>query len=191
MLVRAERLVANKNFEAALKTMDEIVALQKEHNLTLPEEFHFKYAQVALSAGSNQVAMESAKKYLMLVGKTGEFYREALELLDAAEHSAESTDATVSTKEAVDFINTKLANCWKPQFTFRGISVSSDYMLNMSGVTYRALYYMKACCGSSDSDTEAGTADMTPSGEGKHTLTAKLSDLSTSVKIQPFFGVAS
>ena len=30
--------------------MNKIVALQREHDLTLPDEFHFKYAQVALLA---------------------------------------------------------------------------------------------------------------------------------------------
>ena len=39
-LVRVERLMAEKNHTAALEMMDKIIALQKEHNLTVPDEFH-------------------------------------------------------------------------------------------------------------------------------------------------------
>ena len=84
-LVRAERLMAEEDYGAALEAMDQIVALQGEHNLTLPDAFHFKYAQVAFSAGSIKVALESVNQYLAEAGRDGEFYREALELLDEAE----------------------------------------------------------------------------------------------------------
>ncbi len=84
-LVQAERLIAAKRYGAALEVMDKIVALQREHDLALPEEFHFKYARAALSAGSIKTAMDSANKYLAAAGRAGEFYREALELLVKAE----------------------------------------------------------------------------------------------------------
>ena len=84
-LVRVERLMAEKNHEAALEMMDKIIALQKEHNLTVPDEFHFKYAQIAFSAGSTKAAIDSLNKYLAAAGRAGRFYREALELLDEAE----------------------------------------------------------------------------------------------------------
>ena len=41
-----------------------VIALQKEHNLTLLDEFHFKYAQVALAADSTRIALESVNEYL-------------------------------------------------------------------------------------------------------------------------------
>ena len=51
-LVRAERLLAAKRFYgAALNMMDKIVALQKEHDLRLPEEFPFKYARGGVVGG--------------------------------------------------------------------------------------------------------------------------------------------
>ncbi len=37
-LVEAERLMKEKEFKAALEAMEKIVALQKEHDLTLPAE---------------------------------------------------------------------------------------------------------------------------------------------------------
>ena len=86
-LVQAERLMKEKDYEAALEAMNKIIALQKEHGLKLPGEFHFKYAQVALSAGAIKVAIDSVNRYLAAAGRAGQFYREALELLDQAEQN--------------------------------------------------------------------------------------------------------
>ena len=86
-LLQAERLIAEKNHKAALEVMDKIVALQREHGLTLPDEFHFKYAQIAMSAGAVKTALDSVNKYLATAGRAGKFYREALELLDEAEQA--------------------------------------------------------------------------------------------------------
>ena len=86
-LLQAEELMAAKDYKAALDKMDQILTLQKEHDLTLPEEFHFKHAQVSFSAGSIQAAIESVHKYLVAAGREGEFYREALKLLNQAEQA--------------------------------------------------------------------------------------------------------
>ena len=84
-LVQAEQLMAEEDHQAALDAMKEVVALQREHDLTLPEEFHFRYAQAAFSAGVFPAALESVNQYLAEAGRDGEFYREALELLIAVE----------------------------------------------------------------------------------------------------------
>ena len=84
-LVEAETLIAGKDYGKAIELMDKIVALQKEHHFTLPDVFHFKYAELALSAGSVRAAIDSVNKYLAAAGREGEFYREALELLVQAE----------------------------------------------------------------------------------------------------------
>ena len=84
-LVQAERLMNEKDYKAALEAMEKIVALQKEHDLKLPDGFHFKYAQIAMSAGLHEAAIDSVNKYLVAAGREGKFYREALELLDQAE----------------------------------------------------------------------------------------------------------
>jgi len=70
-LIEAEQLHAAKDYVGAFKVMDKIIALQKEHNLTLPVEFHFKYARVALSADSTRIALESVTRYLSATGKGG------------------------------------------------------------------------------------------------------------------------
>ena len=84
-LVRAERLISEGDHSGALEAMNRIVALQGEHNLALPEEFHFKYAEVALAAGRVEDAVDAVNQYLVAVGREGSFYREALELLDSVE----------------------------------------------------------------------------------------------------------
>ena len=84
-LLRAERLLEAKDPEGALKLIGKIVALQKEHGLTLPNEFHFKHAKVAMSAGSVQDALDAVNTYLLEAGREGKFYREALELLEEVE----------------------------------------------------------------------------------------------------------
>ena len=84
-LLQAERLMAEEDYEAAFDAMDKVVALQREHKFTLPEKFHFQYAQIAFSSGSIQAAIDSVNQYLAATGRKGEFYREALELLDQVE----------------------------------------------------------------------------------------------------------
>ena len=92
-LLRADRLIEAKDPKGALELMGKIIALQKEHGLTFPEEFHFKYATVALSAGSIREAMDAVNTYLLEAGREGKFYREALELLEEVEEVQSWFDA--------------------------------------------------------------------------------------------------
>ena len=84
-LLQARMLSEEKDHAGALEAMDQIVSLQKKHDLTLPEEFSFQYAQTALASGAVQAAIESANRYLTAAGREGKYYREALELLVKAE----------------------------------------------------------------------------------------------------------
>ncbi len=83
--VEVEQLIAKKDHKAALDLMNKIIALRQEHNFTVPDVFHYQYAEVALSGGSFRAAIDSVNKYLGTAGKDGEFYRKALELLVQAE----------------------------------------------------------------------------------------------------------
>ena len=95
-LLQAKMLSEEKNHKGALEAMDKIVALQKEHDLTLPEEFPFHYAQTALAAGSVQAAIDTAKRYLSVAGREGKYYREALELLVKSERRLREPAGTVA-----------------------------------------------------------------------------------------------
>ena len=93
-LIEAKQLHAKEDYAEAFKVMRKIIALQKEHNLTLPDEFHFKYAQVALSTDSTRIALESVTRYLSETGREGEFYKEALAVLIEAEGTQISAEET-------------------------------------------------------------------------------------------------
>jgi len=55
-LLHAEQLYDAKNYAEAFSVMGKIIALQQEHSLTLSDDFHFKYAQIALSVDSTRIA---------------------------------------------------------------------------------------------------------------------------------------
>ena len=99
-LVRVERLLAEDDPRAAHQVMNEILSLQRQHALALPGEFHFKYAQVAFAAGLAETAVASVNEYLLAAGRDGEFYRDALELLDSAEAAVRRTEAERRRAEA-------------------------------------------------------------------------------------------
>ena len=84
-LVRAERMEAEKDYVGALKALDDFLALQTAHKLTLPEDYHFRVARVAFSAGMITRAYDAATRYLTGAGKKGQFYRDAIVLLEKSE----------------------------------------------------------------------------------------------------------
>ena len=83
--VQAERQVREREYSAALETLDRSLALREEHGLEVPESFWFQRAEVSMNAGLYAQAVESATRYLEAAGQDGERYRAALELLDRAE----------------------------------------------------------------------------------------------------------
>ena len=88
-LVKAEQLEAGKDFAGALKAMDEVFAMQQEHDLKLPDDIVYKFARIAMSADSVRIALASVNTYLVAAGKEGEFYKEALALSLLAEEELE------------------------------------------------------------------------------------------------------
>ena len=95
-LIRAERLLSGDEFGAALAEMDTIIALREKHDLEVPGDFDFKYAEVAFAAGRAAAAIASLNDYLLAAGRSGEFYRQALELLDKAEEAKAGAEAAAA-----------------------------------------------------------------------------------------------
>ena len=87
--LRAERQIGNEEYSSALESLNEILRLQAEHDLALPESFWFRHAVASHKAGLYAQAVESATRYVESTGREGEHYLQALELLDAAEAAAE------------------------------------------------------------------------------------------------------
>ena len=91
-LLRVDRLLAADDYGAALAMMDDIIALQ-QHDLQLPEDSHFSYAEAALPAGLVESAIASLNDYVITSGSDGDLYREALQPLDTAEEALRQAEA--------------------------------------------------------------------------------------------------
>ena len=114
-LVRVDRLLAADDPGAALHAMNDILALQEEHDLELGSDFPVRYARVAFAAGRTETAIASLNQYLVAAGRESEFYREALELLDSADVrlAREETDRLRAEAEG------RPAARWPPREVFR------------------------------------------------------------------------
>ena len=65
----------------AIAALNHYMELREEHDYGVTAEVYFRYAQVADMAGVPAEAIASLHRYLHLTGRTGENYRQALELL--------------------------------------------------------------------------------------------------------------
>ena len=97
-LLRAEQAIGESDTARAMVEFDKIILLEKEHDLELPDEFHFRNAQVAAAADLPEQALEAVVRYLTTAGREGQHYEEALQLLNqvdgAIEASKESQEAS-------------------------------------------------------------------------------------------------
>ena len=107
-LVQAEDYRQQKDYAAAQEAMGKILELQKEHDLTLPPVFHFKYAQVLDLAESYDEAIAQLHQYLELAGALGKHYREALTLLHEVTKAAAAKQASEE-EEAAAFARAQSA----------------------------------------------------------------------------------
>ena len=90
-LLRAEQAIGEGDQARARAEIDKIILLQKEYELDLADEFHFRYAQVASAADLPEQAQEAVMKYLTLAGREGKHYRESLELMNQAQDAIEAS----------------------------------------------------------------------------------------------------
>ena len=118
-LLRAERLLAADDPAGALDAMNEILALKEQHEVLLPDDFDFQYAQVAYAAGRTETAIAALNEYLVAAGRAGEFYREALELLDSAELRLEREEAGRRRARRRAEAERRRAARWPPGHVFR------------------------------------------------------------------------
>ena len=87
-LLQAEQAIREEDYAGARTAMEKILSLQEEHELDLPDDFHFRYAKAADSADLPEQALESVVRYLAAVGRAGQHYVEALELMNAVQAAA-------------------------------------------------------------------------------------------------------
>ena len=136
-LLRADRLMEAKDPRGALEVMGKIVALQKEHGLTLPDEFHFKHGKVAFSAGSLMAAKESVNRFLTVAGRESNFYREALELsIEIGELGAERTPCAGQPKGSacwMELANQPKSYVWNSFYRpYKTVTWTGEYLGNLA-----------------------------------------------------------
>ena len=85
LLLLAERHSENRDWRAALETLDRILALQSEHNVEVSASVWFRHAQAALRADFPERVRASVVRYVEAAGREGEHYSAALELINEAE----------------------------------------------------------------------------------------------------------
>ena len=129
-LLQVETAIQEQNFQDAKTTIDRLLELQADHNLELPEQFSFQYGQVLKRLGLYDEAMETVTRYLTRVGRAGEFYREALALLNDAE-SAKATAIEAAAEAArrpagESRVFDGMEFVWVPAGEFRMGSTSSE-----------------------------------------------------------------
>lgn len=97
LLVRAERQMRAGEFSAAAATLDEMIAKADGLAITLLEVVWIRHAEASFEVGREKRAAESATRYLQTAGRSGEYYRRALELLDEVDRER----ARTTEKEAI------------------------------------------------------------------------------------------
>ncbi len=115
-LLEAEKQIQEQDHASAKQSLDRILELKAQHDLEIPKEFYFRYAEVVERLGLYAEAVEFVTKYLMLAGRDGAHYRAALDLLSmaedamaAAEEARERAEAERKRAEARQRANDELA----------------------------------------------------------------------------------
>ena len=80
-LLAVEQAIGDGNYDRAWDRLQDIVRLQQDNDLDLPE-FHFWYAKAVVAMNLPEQALESVTEYLTAAGRQASHYAEALALLN-------------------------------------------------------------------------------------------------------------
>ena len=83
-LLRAEQSLRDDDRAAARAAMADIDALQAEHELETPADYHYRYARIWSDVANWERSHASALRYLEILGRDGDHYLDALMLLNRA-----------------------------------------------------------------------------------------------------------
>ena len=91
-LLRAEQSAREGDHVGARAAMARISELQEEHDLVPSAEYHYRYARVWDAVEDWNRALASVVRYLELEGREGQYYRDALALMNNATAAIEKID---------------------------------------------------------------------------------------------------
>ena len=106
-LMEAEHAARRADPAGARWAMERLQTLLAEHGVELAPEDRFRHAQAWEAAGEPERAMDSAKRYVQLLGQDAERYADALELISRAESGHLLRPGLVCAEPADD------TYCWK------------------------------------------------------------------------------
>ena len=115
LLVQVQRQMRDGEYAAAAVTLDRILVEREERPVDVPEVFWIRHAEVSLQLDRFDAAEGSATRYLQAAGRPGEYYREALELLDRVDQArarAAAGDAILAAAEPLKLLNSDLNCTW-------------------------------------------------------------------------------
>ena len=84
-LLQVEQAIRDGDLDHSRAVIQDILNLQEQHELDLPDAFHFRYAKAAAAADLPEQALESVVKYLTVSGREGQYYGDALALMNRAQ----------------------------------------------------------------------------------------------------------
>ena len=147
-LRRAEQAIREANLTGARAEINEIILLQRERELDLPEEFHFRSARVAAAASLPDLALEAAMKYLAVAGHEARYRVEALALIEQAQSEiAETTEprgATLSSQPPARTVSTpEDSPASKPPSTPLGVGSPFIQALRLLGTPSQKLKHLR------------------------------------------------
>ena len=79
--VQAQLALEEQDYAGARVALEKILELKAQHDLLVPAEFYFQYADVLQRTGAAAVALENVRHYLERVGREGQSYMAALKLM--------------------------------------------------------------------------------------------------------------
>ena len=80
-LVKVSQAIKAKDYFQATVLMEKIIQTSRQHGLQLPPSVDFKQAQVLHLDGQDAKALAALTRYLQRTGRSGQHYREALQLM--------------------------------------------------------------------------------------------------------------
>lgn len=93
LLLRAERLVEADDLDQAAQALEQAISFATQQDLERPPGMTFQHAQVAFAVGLLEAAKASVTEYLRNAGREGDFYDDALALLEDVDQILERRDA--------------------------------------------------------------------------------------------------
>ena len=100
-LVQIEEFLKEKDYASARKATEELIKLAEKHSLPIPDQFHFRHAEILNAVGDYTQAREALQHYLERAGQAGAHYREALILMHEVAEAEKASQAEKVTEQRV------------------------------------------------------------------------------------------